>query len=255
MVDAGTFREDLYYRLNVFSISIPPLRDRQSDVIVIATHYLRHFASRYNKRVSGFTAEAEQALRTYSWPGNVRELSNVVNRAVILSKDSLITAIQLGLFTTPEPAEPMPVVVNTLQTMLAATVDIALQNDPPMAIGRLVEEDFVLQSVSHAGSVLNRAAITIGVPESTLRRKIQKIDESYGAEAPDRPADWPIDTDFYHEVMELAGTEALPPLDLITRLLYNEVEQRKLSKAISAQILGVSLPTYRRLAEGPASIF
>lgn len=255
MVDAGTFREDLYYRLNVFSVSIPPLRDRQSDVIKVASHYLGHFASRYNKRVSGFTDEAEQALRAYSWPGNVRELSNVVNRAVILSKDSLITAIQLGLFTTPEPVTSPPVTKNALNLMIAGAVDVALQNDPPLAIGRLVEEDFVLQSVSHASGVLNRAAITIGAPESTLRRKIQKIEETYGAQAPTRPADWPIGADFYIEVMNRAAADELPPLDLMGRLLYDEVEQRNLSKTISAQILGVSLPTYRRLADGSASIF
>jgi DNA-binding NtrC family response regulator len=255
MVDAGTFREDLYYRLNVFSISVPPLRDRHSDVLKVAGHYLEHFSSRYNKQVTGFTEAAEQALQAYKWPGNVRELSNVVNRAVILSKDRLITAIQLGLFNTSEPEVMVPAIQNNLQGILSAMVDIGVKSEAPIAIGRMVEEDFVLQSVSHHAGVLNRAALAIGVPESTLRRKIQKIEDQNGREAPSRPTGWPTTVDLYQELMKQAANDEIPPLNLMSNLLFDTVEERNLSKTQSAQLLGVSLPTYRRLAEGSASIF
>src|SRR5207247_1704124 len=83
-VQEGRFREDLFYRLNVISIPMPPLRERLGDLPNIAESYLRFFAAQCGKRLNGFSKEAERALRQYPWPGNLRELRNVVERAVIL---------------------------------------------------------------------------------------------------------------------------------------------------------------------------
>jgi two-component system, NtrC family, response regulator HydG len=86
LMQDGLFREDLYYRLNVFPILVPPLRDRLDDVERLATHFVARFATRCGKKVTGMSSEAIAKLGTYSWPGNVRELENVIERAIILSR-------------------------------------------------------------------------------------------------------------------------------------------------------------------------
>jgi len=96
-VDAGTFREDLYYRLNVIQLHLPPLRERRGDVPLLAEVVLRKFASANKSRVIGFSTEALRAMNTYHWPGNVRELINRVHSAVIMSENRLISAGDLGL--------------------------------------------------------------------------------------------------------------------------------------------------------------
>jgi transcriptional regulator with GAF, ATPase, and Fis domain len=248
MVDAGDFREDLFYRLNVFSILLPPLRDRTADILPIARHYLEVFAKRYNKRITGFSPEAEQALLGHDWPGNVRELSNVVNRAVILSKDTSVTPIQLGVFSEAEVADTPTVASRTSGNLLSKIVDMAVDLDQPIPVGRFLEEDFILMSINRHDGVLNRAALSIGVPESTLRRKIQKIEQAYGSTDPDRPANWPVNHELYEQIINTAASEQVVPLDVLSSMLFNEIEGRKLNKTISAQLLGVSLPTYRRMA-------
>ncbi|NBB99685.1 MAG: PAS domain S-box protein [Bacteroidetes bacterium] len=97
-VDAGRFRSDLYYRLNIFPIEVPPLRAREGDVPLLAAHFCEQFGQRMGKPVEGFTSEAVERLAAYAWPGNVRELANIVERAVILaSPEAPIGADQLGL--------------------------------------------------------------------------------------------------------------------------------------------------------------
>jgi len=90
-VKAGSFREDLYYRLNVFPITSPPLRDRKEDIGVLITHFLKKFSSKIGKSIKKISQEAMTALETYSWPGNVRELENTIERAVILAQDEALT--------------------------------------------------------------------------------------------------------------------------------------------------------------------
>ena len=93
----GSFREDLYYRLSVVSLSLPSLRERGSDIQLLANFYLHKFARESGKNLKGFSKEAINAINGYSWPGNVRELENKIKRAVILSSNHLITALDLGL--------------------------------------------------------------------------------------------------------------------------------------------------------------
>jgi len=87
----GHFREDLYYRLNVITIHLPPLRDRGHDVVLLARHFLTRFAKEYESPISGFTAEAESLLKTYHWPGNVRELKHTIERIVLLGEGAEVT--------------------------------------------------------------------------------------------------------------------------------------------------------------------
>ncbi len=90
MVDAGTFREDLYYRINVVNIELPPLRERSGDISLLAEHFLGKFCKEMNKTITSLTAEANRALQKHNWPGNVRELENAIERAVVLSRRPVI---------------------------------------------------------------------------------------------------------------------------------------------------------------------
>jgi transcriptional regulator with GAF, ATPase, and Fis domain len=101
----GSFREDLYYRLNVVAIPLPPLRDRGEDVVVIARYFLQRYAKEFGSRVRGFTPSALVALRKYGWPGNIRELENRLKKAVVLADRALVSAEDLDL--RPEILEPI----------------------------------------------------------------------------------------------------------------------------------------------------
>ena len=101
-VERGEFRQDLYYRLNVFPVHVPPLRERPGDVVLLAKNFAQKFARKHGKRIKGFEPDALQALEVHPWPGNVRELQNTVERAVILTEsDQLIAQSSLGLFVMP----------------------------------------------------------------------------------------------------------------------------------------------------------
>jgi two-component system response regulator AtoC len=97
MVAAGTFRSDLYYRLNVVNLAVPPLRDRPADIPLLAAHFLRKFTSEHGREIDGFDDHALAIMQRYTWPGNVRELSNAVERAVVMSSGHMIFAEDLPL--------------------------------------------------------------------------------------------------------------------------------------------------------------
>ncbi|MEO2173934.1 MAG: sigma 54-interacting transcriptional regulator [bacterium] len=258
LVREGKFREDLYYRLNVFAIDSPPLRARQGDIMLLANHYLKIYSSQYSKNLLGFTENAEKALVEHSWPGNIRELINVINRGLILCKDSRLSSIHLGLF----PAESNEIPTRRakdqspeshLQTLLKRMVDscMANVNDLP-PLGRWLEEDLIKKSLALNSEVLNRAALTLRVPESTLRRKVSRLQGSPGIRNPGGQADWEILQTILLDLTVLARDRGQTVLDLVSFALVRELEQRSLNRKEASSLMGVSLPTYRRLvAEVP----
>jgi two-component system response regulator HydG len=104
MVAEGTFREDLFYRLNVINLEMPALRERPSDVPLLAAHFLRKYAAENGKEIGGFATEALELLSGYAWPGNVRELENVVERAVVMAQTARITLVDLPQHLVPAKA-------------------------------------------------------------------------------------------------------------------------------------------------------
>jgi len=109
-VRAGRFREDLYFRLNVFPIRIPPLRESREDIPLLMNHFLTRFTRRHGRHLDGFTQRAIDAMLTYDWPGNIREVENVIERGVILGTEN--TAIDtVHLFTSGESFSPLRYVV------------------------------------------------------------------------------------------------------------------------------------------------
>ncbi|MES2405956.1 MAG: PEP-CTERM-box response regulator transcription factor [Pseudomonadota bacterium] len=107
LIQSGSFRQDLYYRLSEISVLIPPLRDRQGDAALLAHAFLEKFSAQQNRVLKGFTADAIETIETYPWPGNVREMENVIKRAVIMAEGTQITAHDLGLNTSNTESEPL----------------------------------------------------------------------------------------------------------------------------------------------------
>jgi DNA-binding NtrC family response regulator len=113
MVQAGLFREDLYYRLNVVSIEMPPLRERKDDIVPLANSFIRKFSAELKKKIEGLDPDAQKLLMRYNWPGNIRELENTIERAMLLAESRAIAADDLRLGETPTPGssrEHAPVV-------------------------------------------------------------------------------------------------------------------------------------------------
>jgi Nif-specific regulatory protein len=159
-VAAGEFRRDLYFRLKVVEILVPPLRKRPEDIETLALHFLKRFAAEAGRRVRGFTPEALAAMQAYHWPGNIRELRNSVERAVVLSQDEWIDAHELALShlssagdTGRIPSGPAPFTPTTLDEM---------------------ERKHVLAALEAVGGNKTKAAAILGIERSTLDRKMAR---------------------------------------------------------------------------------
>lgn len=162
MVRSGTFREDLFYRLNVGSISVPPLRHRKEDILPLARHFLGQAALHLGIPIPSVDPAVEPRLFAYGWPGNIRELRNVMERAAILASDGTITVAQLP-FGAPG-ASPVP---SQLAAETAAPEDLSLA---------AVERAHILRVLSGAGGNKTRAAELLGITRLTLRNKLREFD-------------------------------------------------------------------------------
>ncbi len=150
-VTAGRFRQDFYYRINVFRIHLPPLRERPEDIPSLARHFLSHFARQMNKRITDFHDDVMNALMTFPWPGNVRELQNVIERAVVLCRGSEIEADHVPLALSPQPRS----------LSLAAA-----------------EEAHIRRVLALCGNNVAQASRELGIDRVTLYNKVKK----YGIE-------------------------------------------------------------------------
>ena len=159
----GEFRDDLYYRINVVTIAVPPLRERREDISLLLDHFLAKFARANGKTIRGLTREARETLLRYDYPGNVRELENVIERAVVLTRDDVIGAGDLPLSLTarePEAGE-------------AASLTAVVEG---------LERRLIRDALARAGGVQTRAAEALGISERVLRYKLQKY--GLGGEGP-----------------------------------------------------------------------
>ena len=158
------FREDLYFRLNVISLEVPPLRDRGEDIPVLAAHFLERFAGRNRKSIRGFSPQAVDSLLRYAWPGNVRELENAVERAVILCNGDLITRRELPAAIT-EAASPE----EASSAAVGALAGLPLDELERRAIG---------ETLRCTGDNKSEAVRQLGITRATLHNKLRK----YGME-------------------------------------------------------------------------
>jgi two-component system, NtrC family, response regulator AtoC len=154
MVAAGTLRSDLYFRLKVLAIELPPLRARGADVLALAEYFAGEIARRYAIGQSRLTAEARARLEVYEWPGNVRELSHVMERAVLLAGGAEIGAAALAL---PDPAGPVP--------DLAGDEDLTLDE---------MERRMIARALARSGDNVSEAARRLGITRMAMRYRMQK---------------------------------------------------------------------------------
>jgi two-component system response regulator AtoC len=161
MVAEREFREDLYYRLNVFPMTLPALRERQEDIPLLARHFLRVTADDMGKKLVGFTPGAEAAMAEYDWPGNIRELQNCVERAVIVVRSATIDVQDLpwevlhghGMTATPSPQVPQD-------------LDAEMER---------LERSFIIEALKGTGGVQVRAAERLGISERSFWHRVKKL--------------------------------------------------------------------------------
>jgi Nif-specific regulatory protein len=162
-VKEGQFRSDLYFRLRVIELRIPPLRERQDDILELAQHFLASFRSRSGHGPTGFSDRAKSAMLSYHWPGNVRELRNCVERAFVLSPSAL--------------AEPEDLALSYLEVPGTPSMDRERGDMKPVYRERTldeVEQEHIAATLEFTGGQKNRAAAILGIERSTLDRKLKR---------------------------------------------------------------------------------
>jgi len=173
-IEQGTLREDLYYRLKVFAIHLPPLRDRGADTLLLAEHFLRELNEAHATE-KGISAGARAALQGYSWPGNVRELRNVMAHAFVLARDNIVTGdLPAELSSEPRPiriesavADSMPVMRSAGETDSSITV----------AVGSTIEKAeraLIMATLEQLGGNKERTATTLGISVKTLYNRLNR---------------------------------------------------------------------------------
>ena len=166
-VEERRFREDLYFRLNVISLEVPPLRQRKEDIPLLAAHFLSHYAERNHKNVKGFSAQCMDMLLHYDWPGNVRELQNAVERAVILCTGEYVTGPELPVNIAKLAAEAMP---------KSSEVSSSLAGLPLEEVERRAIEE----TLRETGDNKSAAARKLGITRATLHKKLRKYGSDKG---------------------------------------------------------------------------
>ncbi|HXI03797.1 MAG TPA: sigma-54 dependent transcriptional regulator [Candidatus Saccharimonadales bacterium] len=157
-VKEGQFREDLFYRLNVIPIVIPPLRQRREDILPLARHFLRESVIRSHKSIKGFTPEAERVMLAYAWPGNVRELRNLIERLVILG--------------TAEHIEPQHLPVQFAAQVDTGPVRAEASSSQDLKTLAEVERAYINQVMQRVEANKSKAAKILGISRQTLRKKL-----------------------------------------------------------------------------------
>ncbi|MBI1346144.1 AAA family ATPase [bacterium] len=179
-IDAGKFREDLYYRLNVVPVYLPPLRERTDDIPALVHHFVKRYAAVNNRPVPRVTDELLNYLKNYAWPGNVRELQNNIERAIVLCQDEELT---IDLFP-PHVRGLAPIRLGrakggTLETMCRELVTLGIteagedSNSVHERVVSLVEREVILQVLRGCQGVQTKAATRLGINRNTLHKKIE----------------------------------------------------------------------------------
>jgi len=165
-VAEGKFREDLYYRLNVVPLYIPPLRERKEDILPIALEMLQHFNRELNKKFIGFTPGAAELLQNYSWPGNIRELKNVIERTMILAPEGDIDAACL-------PEEIRDHIGEQVKMEITSAMDVSPTGQQFVSL-RELEDDYIEKVLAATGNNKTHASRILGIHPTSLLRRLKK---------------------------------------------------------------------------------
>ncbi|MCB0421451.1 MAG: sigma 54-interacting transcriptional regulator, partial [Bdellovibrionales bacterium] len=164
MIEDGTFREDLFYRLNVMPIFLPPLRDRVADLEGLANYFLRAFALEHKKNIESISEDALEVLKKYHWPGNIRELENVIERAFIIETNSSISVRSL-----PDQ------IVNAAENKV--NIPLPQYYSGPLDFDKFkedTEKEFIVNALNANQGKINKTVAEANIPKNTLLRKIKK---------------------------------------------------------------------------------
>jgi diguanylate cyclase (GGDEF)-like protein len=285
-VARGAFREDLYYRLQVVTVTAPALRERPDDVPLLARYFLEKFSDEYGKSLRSLEPAAEQLLMDYPWPGNVRELQHRILQAVVMSDNEIIRCAELSLpdAHTVQPGEtahhglsqqrsaspPLPEFAAgsgadsdthalpptgdespwaTLRKVLKRQLVAVLDNSGvPVPLGRWLAEDLVLAADSTANNTARRACSALGMAETTFRRRLEKVKRDFQAGMSARSEDWALVQPVLSRLV--AANEASAGENVFDRarqVLLEEVMARvQQDSALGSTLMGVTTPTYRR---------
>jgi len=183
MVRDGSFREDLYYRLNVFPVTVPTLRDRSGDIAPLSRHFITRFAAEENKQVAGLTPAASQLLERFNWPGNVRQLENTIFRAVVLCDGP-----HLDVCDFPQIATAMGMETTVRQTPASQASESEPVRAPTSAYGLSVtdatgnirkfvemESEIIRMAIARYNGHMSEVARRLGIGRSTLYRKLKEF--------------------------------------------------------------------------------
>jgi two-component system nitrogen regulation response regulator NtrX len=179
-IRAGRFREDLYFRLNVVPIFVPPLRDRQEDIPLLADHFMAMLGREYGRRPKVFDAEAVALLQRYAWPGNVRELRNLVERLMIMVPGDRISARDLAFLETSAPAGYATAAGDALPRGQASVTPLHEARDQ-------FEKEYILRALAAQQGNISRTAEVLGIERSNLYRKMRGFGIAPRREAEDEP--------------------------------------------------------------------
>jgi len=156
LIEAGDFREDLFYRLNVVNIYIPPLRNRKEDIPPLVSHFIEKYAAE-NNTIDGISKEALDLLMRYNYPGNIRELENIIERAIVLARGNMITTDDLPMHTRSGESEAKQPKGSSLTEMVER-----------------FEQKLIIEALDKAGGNQSQASKSLGIGERKLRYKLKK---------------------------------------------------------------------------------
>ncbi|PYQ06416.1 MAG: hypothetical protein DMF83_12350 [Acidobacteria bacterium] len=277
-VGEGRFREDLFHRLNVVRVHVPPLRERKDDIIHLANIFLQQFAALYRRPAHHFTSGAERQLEAYAWPGNVRELQNVVLNSVLfcdapeVDVDDLQGGFQaqaagggaepasrprvpapIGVRAPGGAAPPGPDLARPLRKALAAEIAAALGSDRAalVPLGKWLTADLILAADHLSEGVSRRGADLLGIPDTTYRRQLQAAERQRTAGLAIRSPGWPGVLGTLEEFIRSrqAGTDVCQWAETC---LLAEIEAALPGDApAAAALLGVTEPTMKRRKADP----
>lgn len=172
-ISQGGFREDLYYRIGVITISLPPLRERGEDIELLANYFLRRFGREYGKKVRAFSKDARNGLLAYNWPGNVRELENKIKRAIIMAEQPMIAAADLG-FATAETVKVVSSGYKQEEKCLPQDLPLPLPNMTLKEARLQIEKTLILQALEDSAGNIQKAADQLAVTRPTLYDLLKK---------------------------------------------------------------------------------
>jgi DNA-binding NtrC family response regulator len=174
-VEQGTFRTDLFYRLSVFPIGLPPLRERPGDIHTLVIHFLEHYKQKTGRFISGISRAALQALISYEWPGNVRELENAIERAVIIASGRQIEPDDLPEQIGRTAGEERARTRGERERAAAEGRSLTLEIEVPATIDQ-IERRAIEATLDYTGGDKTRAARALGIGRKTLYRKLRQYE-------------------------------------------------------------------------------